>query len=205
MFYRCWPVYLLSQRFLHVSRMIPSLRQCCRVEAAPVAGTAARATEVAAQVAETAVLVVEIVAVEAAVLDLHAAAHVRQIVLTVAKEVQNHQAVLGAQIHAAGVVKEHQNHQAVPGAQIHAAGVVKEHQNLHHAQTVPAIAAADVMTAALTPAKEVVAAHVQERANWHVQAVRARAAARAELLAVRLARVAAKDTARAHASSIVRY
>ena len=185
MFYRCWPVYLLSQRFLHVSRMIPSLRQCCWVEAAPVAGTAARATEVAAQVAETAVLVVEIVAVEAAVLDLHAAAHVRQIVLTVAKEVQNHQAVLGAQIHAAGVVKEH--------------------QNLHHAQTVPAIAAADVMTAALTPAKEVVAAHVQERANWHVQAVRARAAARAELLAVRLARVAAKDTARAHASSIVQY
>ena len=166
-----------------------------------MAGTAARATEVAAQVAETAVLVVEIVAVEAAVLDLHAAAHVRQIVLTVAKEVQNHQAVLGAQIHAAGVVKEHQNHQAVPGAQIHAVGVVKEHQNLHHAQTVPAIAAADVMTAALTPAKEVVAAHVQERANWHVQAVRARA----ELLAVRLARVAAKDTARAHASSIVRY
>ena len=82
----------------------------------------------------------------------------RQIVLTVAKEVQNHQAVLGAQIHAAGVVKEHQNHQAVPGAQIHAVGVVKEHQNLHHAQTVPAIAAADVMTAALTPAKEVVAA-----------------------------------------------
>ena len=61
------------------------------------------------------------------------------------------------------------------------------------------------MTAALTPAKEVVVAHVQERANWHVQAVRARAAARAELLAVRLARVAVKDTARAHASSIVRY
>lgn len=72
MFYRCLPVYLLSQRFLHVLRRILNLRKYWKVEVAPV-------EETAAQVAETAVQV----AVEAAAQDLHAVRNVAVVAILV--------------------------------------------------------------------------------------------------------------------------
>lgn len=76
MFYRCLPVYLLSQRFLHVLRRILNLRKYWKVEVAPV-------EETAAQVEETAVPVAEIVAVEAAAQDLHAVRNVAVVAILV--------------------------------------------------------------------------------------------------------------------------
>lgn len=99
MFYRCLPVYLLSQRFLHVLRRILNLRKYWKVEVAPV-------EETAAQVAETAVPVAEIVAVEAAAQDLHAVRNVAVVAILVVQALVTLVVIQSVQLLVVSLVEE---------------------------------------------------------------------------------------------------